>query len=164
VKCDRCSAREATVRLTHVVEGEARTQELCEQCAAEQGITVPGATAQTPLGGFLSALWKGAEQEALGLATGGCPGCGATFADFRESGRLGCAECWRAFEPALRILIRRYHGSTHHLGRRHLTQGASQGLGRVDAVHDLRERLRQAVDVEDFELAARLRDQLKEVS
>src|SRR4029453_1926477 len=117
--CDECGEREVVVRVTHVVEGEAREMKLCERCAAEKGIQTSTSGIKTPLGGFLHALWKPAEP-ASGepVPTGRCSGCGATFADFRESGRLGCAECYRSFEAQLRILIRRYHGSTHHHGRR----------------------------------------------
>jgi protein arginine kinase activator len=163
--CGECGKREAVVTLTQVVEGEARTIGLCEACAAEKGIQTSASVEQTPLGGFLSALWKGAEEGEAGQpAVGRCPGCGATFADFRETGRLGCADCYRSFEPALRVLLRRYHGSTHHHGRRQLPPEGQPGEARADLAAGLREQLRLAVEAENFELAAELRDRLKELS
>jgi protein arginine kinase activator len=161
-KCDECGEREVVVRVTHVVDGEAREVKLCEQCAAERGIQTSVGVSQTPLGGFLNALWKAAEPAAGDLAPGGrCPGCGSTFSDFRETGRLGCAECYRSFEAALRILIRRYHGSTHHHGRRHVSAEALAAMPQEDLMAGLREQLRLAVASENFELAAELRDRLK---
>jgi protein arginine kinase activator len=164
-KCDECGERDVVVRVTQVVEGEAREVKLCERCAAEKGIQTTASVTQTPLGGFLNALWKTAEPAANELGVQGrCPGCGASFADFRETGRLGCADCYRSFEAPLRILIRRYHGSTHHHGRRHVSADQVAAAPQNDLVAGLREQLRLAVSAENFELAAELRDRLKELS
>ena len=163
VLCDECGERDVAVRVTHVVDGEAREIKLCDRCAAERGIQTSASVSQTPLGGFLNALWKTSDTgPADAVATGPCPGCGATFADFRESGRLGCSECYVAFEGQLRILIRRYHGSTHHHGRRHIGPVPGDQVP-DDLVRGLREQLRLAVGAENFELAAELRDRLKEL-
>lgn len=164
MKCENCGDREAVIHLTQVVEGEARTVGLCEECAADKGLQTQSAVAESPLGGFLAALWKGAEPGAEGVATTGrCAGCGATFADFRETGRLGCADCWLTFEAPLRVLLRRYHGSTSHLGRREAGAGPPDRPSE-ELARDLREQLRLAVESENFELAAELRDRLKELS
>lgn len=165
ILCDVCAEREVMVRVTQVVDGEPRELKLCERCAAERGIQTSASVAQTPLGGFLNALWKTTDPAVEAPSGGTCPGCGATFAEFRETGRLGCAECYRSFDPQLRLLIRRYHGSTVHHGRRHEPPGGSgpQGAG-ADLARGLREQLRLAVASENFELAAELRDRLKELS
>ena len=161
VLCDECGEREVAVRVTHVVDGEAREVKLCERCAAERGIQTSASVTQTPLGGFLHALWKTSDAgPADALSTGPCPTCG-DFADFRESGRLGCAECYVTFEGQLRILIRRYHGSTHHHGRR--TWDRYRPVRCLMILGGLREQLRLAVSAENFELAAELRDRLKEL-
>lgn len=160
--CEHCREREAVVSLTQVVEGEARTVGLCGPCAAEKGIQTAAGAEQTPLGGFLSAMWKGAEPGAPPelAPPGRCPGCRASFADFRDAGRLGCAQCYGIFEPSLRLLLRRYHGSTSHQGRRPPTEAAGEQGALTGR---LREELRQAVAAEQFELAAQLRDRLREL-
>ena len=89
-----------------------------------------------------------------------CPTCGATLKDFRDSGRLGCAECYRSFEPQLRDLLRRLHGSTHHVGERYTAPGG-EPVSEERSQQDLREQLRLAVETENFELAAELRDRLR---
>ena len=85
---------------------------------------------------------------------------GASLQDFRESGRLGCPECYRAFEVPLRELLRRLHGSTHHVGERYAEREGAVPDGRQRA-SELREQLRLAVETENFELAAELRDRLR---
>lgn len=151
--CDVCGEREAIVNLTQIENGEATAMHLCERCAAERGVEPP-APGKTPLGGFLAAMGE--------LSTTGgeaCPSCGATLQSFRESGRLGCAECWKAFEPSLRELVRRLHGSTYHVGERY-----SHDTGEIPTAQlerELREKLKEAVAAENFELAAELRDRLR---
>jgi protein arginine kinase activator len=167
-RCSQCGEREGVIDLTHVEGTEVRTLHLCAKCAAEKGIQTPGALADTPLGGLLAAL--GADSAAattplsdamLGVE---CPRCGATLQDFRETGRLGCAHCYVTFGPPLRELLRRLHGSAHHTGKRYLPpETRVPDVPAPDRAFDLREQLRRAIEAEEFELAAKLRDRLKDV-
>jgi protein arginine kinase activator len=167
--CENCGEREAVVHLTQIVDNTITTLNLCEPCAAEKGVETGTHAGKFPLGDFLASLGQGpggagvaAEPEAP------CPSCGATLRDFRQTGRLGCAECYRAFEAHLRELLRRLHGNAQHAGERYRWLGAAAeaapGEARAapeDALADLRERLRRAVESEDFERAARLRDAIR---
>ena len=164
MSCDQCREREAVIHLTQIVNEQVTTLHLCERCAAEKGVESPGSVAKTPLGSFLAAMGKGLpEQTPLSARAGeSCPGCGGSLQDFRESGRLGCSECYRSFEAPLRDLLRRLHGSTHHQGERYAERGEAQDGQRMQAA-ELREQLRLAVETENFELAAELRDRLRVV-
>src|SRR5688572_32909899 len=106
MKCNACGEREGVVSLTQIVEGDVRTVSLCAQCAAEKGIETGLGLSETPLGGFLAALGESADADApLSAALeAGCPSCGGTLRDFRETGRVGCAEGYRAVEGRLREL------------------------------------------------------------
>jgi len=161
MSCDQCREREAVIHLTQIVNEQVTTLHLCEKCAAEKGVENPGAT-KTPLGSFLAAMGKVAEQTPASKLGDVCSRCGGTFQDFRETGRLGCPDCYRAFEAPLRDLLRRLHGSTHHLGERYAErEPAAAVVGERAAA--LREQLRLAVETENFELAAELRDRLRVV-
>jgi protein arginine kinase activator len=161
MSCDQCHEREAVIHLTQIVNEQVTTLHLCERCAAEKGVESPGGVAKTPLGSFLAAMGKNLpETEPVAQAGDTCPRCGASLQDFRESGRLGCPECYRAFEVPLRELLRRLHGSTHHVGERYAEQEGAAPEGRQRAT-ELREQLRLAVETENFELAAELRDRLR---
>jgi len=60
----------------------------------------------------------------------------------------------------MRDLLRRVHGSTHHVGERYAGRGSAPvSIGRMQ--EDLREQLRLAVETENFELAAEIRDRLR---
>ncbi len=162
--CDTCGERPAEYTLTQVVDDEKTTLHLCEQCAAERGIETGSKMLKSPLGDFLASM--GSEDEGPAASTADeteCEFCGGTLQDFRETGRLGCPHCYVQFEQHLRGLLRRLHGSSAHVGEVFLTplgeeERNDDGKRRL---HDLRERLRQAVDVENFELAAELRDRIR---
>jgi protein arginine kinase activator len=164
MKCSNCGEREGVVSLTQIVEGDVRTLSLCAKCAAEKGIETGVGVADTPLGGFLAALGESLDPDApLSAALEAhCTGCGATLREFRETGRVGCAECYRSFDAPLRELLRRLHGSTHHTGQRYTGVAARPILAPPASLRELREQLRRAIEAEQFELAAELRDRLRE--
>jgi protein arginine kinase activator len=89
-----------------------------------------------------------------------CPFCGLSTTDFREIGRLGCPQCYPTFEEYLRGLLRRIHGGTHHVGKVYLPPDptASDLQKRLAA---LKKKLERAVEAEDFERAANLRDEIR---
>jgi len=89
-----------------------------------------------------------------------CSFCSATLADFRATGRLGCAHCYETFESSLRDLLRRVHGNSRHIGRRYVAPLPSE-LPHVSTATELRDRLKRAIEAEQFELAADIRDKLR---
>ena len=156
--CDRCGVNSAAIHLTQIEGNQSRTRNLCEGCAAELGLN-PGAPLGTaPLADFLAKMGQGLPP-AEGHTAGSCPGCGLTLADFKRTGRLGCARCWGAFELSLRGLLRRLHGGTQHAGKTYVPAGAAPD--RPQRIAALRRALQGAVDAEDFERAAALRDQIR---
>ncbi len=162
MQCDECREREAVIALTQIVDEQVTTLHLCEKCAASRGVESQALAAKTPLGSFLAAMGKEMDEEGgVAAATTACPHCGATLADFREVGRLGCPICYDAFGRALRDLLRRIHGSVRHVGERYAAPGVAAHSADASVLVDLQKQLRDAVNREDFERAAELRDQLR---
>jgi protein arginine kinase activator len=85
-----------------------------------------------------------------------CPVCKISFAEFRTTGRLGCANDYRAFEAELRPLLDNIHGSTKHVGRAPHQQGAGPNTHLLA----LRKELQTAVGEENYERAAQIRDEI----
>jgi protein arginine kinase activator len=163
MSCEQCHEREAVIHLTQIVNEQVTTLHLCERCAAEKGVESPGSQPKTPLGTFLAAMGQELpEQTPAPRSVENCPRCGGSLQDFRESGRLGCSDCYRTFEVPLRDLLRRLHGSTHHMGERYADREAAAPVPTPRGhAAELREQLRLAVETENFELAAELRDRLR---
>jgi protein arginine kinase activator len=131
---------------------------LCEKCAAAKGVETTLSVPQHPLGDILQAVQQQATTTSEDAAA--CAFCGATARDFRATGRLGCPHCYDAMERSLRELLRRLHGSTRHVGQRYETPD-THVVEKPDTLHDLRDRWRRAVESEQFEVAAELRDRIK---
>ena len=156
--CDNCGERDAAVHLTTIVNNEVKQQHLCERCAAERGVETTVSLPKHPLGDFLHAVQQ--QLATPSTETGRCTFCGATLRDFRTSGRLGCARCYGAFDGTLRDLLRKVHGHSRHAGRRY-DPPRPEALERATLLGELRDRLRRAIESEQFELAADLRDRIR---
>jgi protein arginine kinase activator len=159
MQCDNCGSADGAIQVTRVEDNEMRVQHLCAACAAEQGIdTIPVGGNQ--LADFLAQIGSGVPDEPA--ASGRCPSCGLTPAQHKQSGRLGCSACYTHYEQHLRGLLRRLHGATQHVGKMAVAQDADDN-GRRARVDSLRRSLQRAVDSEDFEHAATLRDQIRRI-
>jgi protein arginine kinase activator len=165
MRCENCHEREAVIHLTQIVNNSVTTTHLCEPCAAEKGVETGTSVAKFPLGDFLASLGKGGTAEASEAGIDEpCRVCGATLRDFRQTGRLGCAACYESFEVHMRDLLRRLHGSSQHAGEDYQAVGEPAGGARPrrsGELDRLREELRRAVEAENFERAAELRDRIR---
>ncbi len=159
-KCDCCDAK-AVITEVVVKNGEKLEQRLCEKCAAAAGIAIQShAPVAQVLSQFVIAQGISAPKNAGQTP---CATCGMVFAQFRKEHALGCPDCYAAFEAELGPLIERAHeGGTHHVGK--LPRSAAPGGGeRVRRMVSLRKQLTQAIETEQFEKAALIRDQIRKL-
>jgi len=157
--CDNCGSTEAVVHLTQIVNNQMSTHRLCEKCAAEKGLENAPEPVNFPLTDFLAQMGKDT-MSGVDASDESCSFCGLTFADFRETGRLGCPHCYETYGPHLQKLLRRVHGGTQHVGKIYLPPDpTSSELER--RLEGLRRKLTRAVESEDFEHAAELRDEIR---
>lgn len=151
--CQQCKKQTATVHLTDLAKGDKRERHLCEECAAREGIAVKQ---HVSINEVLNSFLQSGVQELSKLK---CPECGMSFVEFRSQGLLGCPNDYDAFGEALGTLIERAQdGQTHHTGKRP-GQTAQIDPQKQERLRIQRE-LREAVESEDYERAAKLRDQL----
>lgn len=160
-KCDHCD-RPATYHAVEIVKGQKIEKHLCDQHASEEGMGIKSAHA--PINELLtnyvkahSTVEKPQHAQSLDLA---CPDCGLTFGEFRDQSLLGCAGCYTAFEaPLISLLERAHEGGNHHVGKVP-RRGGGGGEQRQLQITRIRKRLNDAIEAEDYELAAQLRDDL----
>ena len=158
--CCICKEREATVHLTQIAGDKMQKVDLCEECAKTKGVN-------DPTGFSLADLLLGlaASQEIEQSAGGGeirCPRCGFTQADFKKAGRLGCPDCYKAFGEGLDGLLKSMHKGTHHAGK--VPESLRQTRDLSDRLKNLQKKLAKAIEDENFEQAALLRDEIKQMS
>lgn len=164
--CEDCRENEAEVHLTSIEADEMRTIHLCAGCASRRGLAPDAVDAEAhetpPLVDFLAQLGKPGPRTTEPATSEPCPFCGISAADFRRTGRVGCSQCYVHFEPQLRGLLRRIHGSSQHAGKLYISE-ASEITDRLGQISAMRRRLKRAIETEDFETAANLRDRIHEL-
>jgi protein arginine kinase activator len=158
MQCQMCD-KPATVHLTEIINGAKIERHLCEECAQQEGITIKS---QVPINELLNNIMA-AQEEAQELSDLVCPQCNISWAEFRKRGLLGCPNDYLAFSKALAPLIERAHnGASSHLGR---SPAQHKGVaGRQAKMLRLRQELQRAVESEDYESAARIRDEISQIS
>jgi protein arginine kinase activator len=162
MQCERCGQRPASIHLKQIKDNAVTSSHLCEECAEQEGVQT-GAS-KVHLAGFLASVgMESAAATALPASTDTrhCDFCNATLQDFRDTGRLGCPHCYETFDMHLRELLRRIHGSTQHVGEIYLAPGDAEEPTVIPEIAHLRAELQRAVQTEDFELAAELRDRIR---
>ncbi|MEZ6124228.1 MAG: UvrB/UvrC motif-containing protein [Planctomycetaceae bacterium] len=158
-KCRSCS-KPATLHITEIQNGKAVAVHLCESCARDYldddnnaGTGDPGAD----LAAKLESLMAGTDEESQAA----CESCGITFAEFREQGRLGCPDCYQEFRTELTSLLENIHEDALHIGKRP-ARSAKVSDGQSRLMH-LRHQQRVAIEQEDYEAAAKLRDEISAI-
>lgn len=162
--CQNCNLRPAKVHYTEIINKRMVTMDLCVECAEEKGVDVHKAVSggSYGLGDLVAGLIDSAvDSDAERIGRVRCSTCGYDYSDFKKVGRFGCPECYVAFEKQLQPLLRHIHGSTQHGGK----SPAQLGPHAVMRQHlvELKEELSRAIEVEEYEKAARLRDEIREI-
>ena len=160
MQCSICKEKPATVHLTQIVGEKMQKLDLCEDCAKTKGVNDPTSFAMADL-----MLGLGASQEldpSAGAVEIKCVRCGFTQADFKKSGRLGCPECYKTFAEGLGGLLKTMHKGTRHTGKS--PEALRVSRENSDRLKTLQKKLNKAIESENFEEAALLRDELKKIN
>lgn len=166
MKCQKCKVKNATTQVKRVVNGEYEEYMLCADCAHEMGFdNIFDSSMPDMFGGLIKSLF-GTALPARSQASR-CPVCGSTAGDISNTGKVGCAECYRVFFSELMPYIKRIHGNTTHCGKSPegpaIAEKSVAEDARVSEVVSLKEELDKAVQEQNFEYAAQLRDRIKEL-
>lgn len=154
LKCSHCN-KLATVHLTQIVNSKIIKVDLCEACAQAKGVTDPEGFS---LADLLSKTNLVSEPSEAQLE---CSECGLTTADFRRTGRLGCASCYQAFAPLVRPVLEDMHAGTEHNGK--IPEVAFTRQHSQAELDTLENALQRAIAEEAYEEAARFRDQIQSI-
>lgn len=165
--CQDCKKREAQVHLTQITNNEKRSLSLCKECASVRGFHSPLDNVPFPLAEILSGMaqeFNLPNKKAEFKDTASCSECGMTFEEFTRQGRFGCGKCYDAFRSNLEMIMRKIHGSSLHRGTiPDFSESESSASTPIPVQEEerLETELKKAIEAEDFERAAELRDKLK---
>ena len=159
MKCQNCHGKTATVHLTEIIGNEKKEVHLCEECAQKKGI---GIKTQFSMSDIISGLiGASGAKELARLSKTTCSECGISYMDFHSTGRLGCANDYKVFSRELTPLIERIHGSAKHVGK--IPPGAGREVVKENRLLRLRKDLKDAIQREAYEEAAKIRDEIRSV-
>jgi len=157
--CDICGKNPATVHLTEIIDDQMDELHLCEECARQKSAQMEQQFGLSDLLSGLVEFEKPTQEKEVSVLK--CANCGLTYTDFKKIGRLGCSECYETFRRYLGPLLKRIHGSSQHLGKS--PYKPAKVLKKKTDLQDLRSSLQKAIEMEAFEEAAKIRDQIKEL-
>ena len=161
MKCQNCGKREAVVDYTQVIDGSKLHLHLCDKCASEMKI---GMDFMFDVDDVFSTFFNGISnvQVLNDVEVLKCKTCGSTYNDFRNAGKFGCADCYETFSGELDSVLKRLHGNNRHVkgdrkridAKKHTTE---------NKIEDLKLKLKECIQKEEYEEAAKLRDRIKEL-
>lgn len=176
--CERCGKEETTVPVIKIVGGEFTIMHLCERCAEEITGEIKKEMASffpsfpdlfsemfsdfpSFHSGFFAPL-EGEKGKSLEIGEIRCPRCGLTYGSFRKAFQLGCGQCYETFKEQLEPILRRIHGSIIHKGKVPAKALVKAQVPKSE-IKELKRRLAEAVKKEEYEEAARLRDEIRAI-
>lgn len=161
--CQLCKQKDATVHLTQIVDDEMKKLDLCETCAKQKGVNDPTgfSLAEMLLGAAGAEASPSPEPETAPGTELKCGRCGLTQAEFKKHGRMGCSDCYATFAASLDTLLKGMHKGIRHKGK--VPAGMRKALDQQATLDALSARLQAAIAAEDFEQAARVRDEIKAI-
>lgn len=164
--CDNCKQKDANVHITKIVNNNKTSLNLCEDCARQYQQEMGNFfQANFSFPKFLGSLFEQAgfvpENESIIQKTLSCPECGTTSREISQYGKLGCVECYNAFRQSLIPIIKGVHGRETHIGK--VPQRSGKDIRLKQEISQLKKKLSDLVAGEEFEEAAKVRDQIKEL-
>lgn len=159
--CQECGKRPATLHFTKIVNGDKNEFHICENCAREKGEMIPGTSNGFSIHNLLSGLLDFEPLSAAKSQAIRCDNCGLTYSQFSKLGRFGCGSCYQNFSVKLDPLFKRVHGNIVHVGKvPKRSGGIIQSKREIDL---LKKDMMTCIESEEFEQAAQIRDQIREI-
>ncbi len=161
--CDICKKNEATIHIQEIVGGQKKSVHLCSECAAARNEAGGMDFGPFNLAGLLYKL-TGEKSDPEDSAQPGavCNVCLWSEKQLKETGRLGCGNCYKVFAPMLADVLKNMHNGSVHIGKQPSGNG-NELAGLHSKLAKLQKELRETVEVEDYERAAELRDEINEL-
>ncbi len=173
--CEKCKKNNATVFYSENINGLCRSYSLCQDCAKEQKTIASTHEFQSFMNDFPSSIFATlpfmsiqddilggllkANDSGLKSSEKRCPMCKSTINVFSKTGKAGCPECYKTFSDELRDTLRSIHGNVKHIGR--TPAGIKKKNENKNHIAELKKELKKAIAEENFENAAKLRDEIR---
>lgn len=159
--CQICKSKEATVHIKEIIEGEYTELHLCHDCAEEKGLTESLLSPGSVFANLMSGLADFIKSPLLLQEEKKCPECGLSYTSIINKGKMGCASCYQTFQDYIFPLLERIHGKANHRGK--VPQKITPEIKARTEFYQLQRELEEAIEKEEYERAAELRDRIRKI-
>jgi len=169
--CDKCQKREAKIYCTEIINSQKKEQHLCEQCAADYAsFQINGAekgkremAVESLLSRLLEKGYRNQETHVDGFPV--CRRCKMSYSEFLKTGKFGCPMCYETFGKVFDKSLKQIQGSDTHYGKvpKGFVSAADKVISSIPEIDKLMLKLQYAIEKEEYEEAARLRDIIREL-
>ncbi len=165
--CEVCGKNEATIHVTKIINGDKQELNICKACAEKMGDFNIGSdiemispfSFQNILSGLMDYVNHSAQNKTeVDLK---CQNCGTTYREFKEKGMFGCSECYSSFNTTIMNVIKGVQGNTTHIGK--LPKSSGEAIIKRKKMLGLKEELQKAIYLEEYERAAEIRDEIRDI-
>ena len=157
--CDKCKKHEACYHSTLIVNGESKSTHLCESCAIKEGVFNKRYNSIfdefRSLTNFLG--FDDFEDRA-------CPSCHWSLRQFKNSGLLGCSDCYNAFEDEIEDIVKRIQPYTENKLDNIEFKVESKDLSKEQKLVTLKADLQKAIKEERYEDAGEINKEIKKLT
>ncbi len=149
--CEKCKHNQATMHYTQVINGQVTEMHLCEKCAGEEKLSKN--FSEFDIFNMFAPRKERSESSLI------CPNCKTTVNEFRQTGIAGCSKCYEVFSSVITPMLLRTQGTTSHIKKEEVKKEES----REEKIARLKLQLEKAIKAEEYEKAAKIRDEIKEL-
>lgn len=172
--CQKCHKKTASVFISSIINGQETRMYLCNDCAKDYPLfkfnsqdpfsikdvmekfdISEGDSIDTKKENLLAIDKDCEEKEII------CPNCYSTYDEYRQTGKVGCSKCYEVFEKQLKPILRNIYGYEEYIGKS--PKKDNSHIYTSKEVRVLKEDLNRAVEQEEYEKAADIRDKIKEL-
>ena len=169
--CHNCNKNEAKIHYKSNINGKIIDKYLCRECAEKAGLAKKtafepidiidgffGKSKDDIFGGLFAGMMNDSGTHSVS-ERGVCPLCGMRFTEFLKDGKTGCGECYKTFSSSLSSTVKRIHGSAEHCGK--IPEGRMGEISHKRKIDELKTKLNDAIEKQEYEMAAKYRDEIK---
>jgi len=170
--CDFCKKNKATIHLIRVQNDNVEKVNICAECAGDFSFFSED-DFYKDLTKILYEIFKADEGQPNGIQelknlknleirkNRSCSFCGMDLKNIKKLGKMGCPNCYSEFKNILLPIIKAIHKNIEHKGK--IPENTTGQIKLEKSIRDLRNRLKREIFVENFEEAARIRDEIRQL-
>lgn len=176
--CSECGKNEATIHSVVVINGEKTERHLCSECAKNHPeLNLPFVNSMANFGVKKDSMQSLVDNlfnfgiSDLPIMNFGeliCKTCGETLSEFKQTGLLGCPDCYDSFADQLIPVIEKTHGTKVEKKKEEEKPQTESNVNTANKekykkIAELQQKLNEAISTENFEEAAKVRDEIKKL-